>query len=62
MQAKLFQFIKLQVVCLLILFPIWGCVNTTSNVKNPSECFEDTVTVTVDTTGKKFCIPIDDLK
>lgn len=62
MQAKLFKFIESQIVLLVLIVPVWGCVNATRNVKNLADCFEDTVTVTVDTTGEKFCIPIDDLK
>lgn len=70
MQAKLFKFIELQLVCLVVILPLWGCVNAkntntsnnTSKVENVADCFEDTVTVTVNITGKEYCIPMDDLK
>ena len=73
MQAKLFKFIELQLVCLVVILLSWGCVNAmntkntntssnTSKVENVADCFEDTVTVTVNITGKEYCIPMDDLQ
>lgn len=73
MQAKLFKFNEIAVVCLLVILPLWGYVNAintknnntssnTSKVENIEDCFEDTVTVTVNITGKEYCIPMDDLK
>lgn len=73
MQAKLFKFNEIAVVCLVVILPLWACVNATSantqsassntsKIENAKDCFEDTVTVTVNITGKEYCIPMDDLQ